>query len=210
MLYECYGKHQFGFRAKSSTACALIHLHNFITISLENPNVKGVQMMCYDFTRAFDKMTHSLIIKRLFDCKFPPNFILLIQSFLSNRIQHVRIGSTISKPALVTTGVPQGSVLAPALFSLVVVTFNCLNDSSCVVKFADDFTIACVLFNSTDNNHVLDEHHHFLHWTNCNSLVLNQSKSKCILFGNSAEAFACNIPSIYIVSEIKLLGVFFK
>jgi len=209
LFVDCYGKHQFGFRVKSSTTCALIHLHNFITMSLENPNVKGVQTMCYDLTRAFEKVTHSLIIKRLFDCNFPPNLILLIQSFLTNRIQHVRIGSAISKPAFVTSGVPQGSVLAPALFSLVAATFNCLSDSNCVVKFADDFTIACPLLNSSDNNHVIDEHQHFLHWTKCNSLVVNPAKSKCIIFGNSAEAFACNIPNISIVSEIKLLGVFF-
>ena len=48
-----------------------------------------------------------------------------------------------------------------------------------------------------------------MHWTKCNSLVVNPAKSKCIIFGNSAEAFACNIPTISIVSEIKLLGVFF-
>ena len=132
----------------------------------------------------------------------------LIHSFLQNRIQHVRIDSVISKPSYVTWGVPQGSILASALFSLIVATFNCTFNLNCVVKYADDFTIACPLYNNTDNKHVLAEQQHFLHWANLNRLTLNNSKSKCINFGKSAHSFACDIPSISTVSEIKLLGVF--
>ena len=52
-------------------------------------------------------------------------------------------------------------------------------------------------------------HQHFLHLANLNRLSLNNSNSKCINFGKLAHSFASDIPSISIVSEIKLLGVVF-
>ena len=203
-----FGKNQFGFRPKSSTACALIYLHDFITKRLDEPDYNGVQLLCYDFTRALDKVSHDVILKRLCSCNFPRSFVALMSSYLTDRRQHVRIGSTISNPTSVTSGVPQGSVLGPALFSLVVSTFDCQNSINCVVKYADDFAIACPLYSNANNYHVLEEHNNFCNWAASNLLLINHSKSKCIVFGNSQNAQS--LPTFSILHEIKLLGVYFS
>jgi len=70
-------------------------------------------------------------------------------------------------------------------------------------------TIACPLFtNTSDNIYVSEEHANFFNWANSNMLTINDSKSKCIIFGNSSHF--CHVPSINFVSEIKLLGVIFS
>ena len=121
-LLKNYGTNQFGFRPHSSTQCALTYLHNQVTIYLDDPSTSGVAVIAYDYSKAFDRLRFDLIIQRLVDCDFPPKSIVWIADYLKHRTQIVRVGEAESREINISSGVPQGSVLGPFLFSFATAT----------------------------------------------------------------------------------------
>ena len=185
-----FGLHQFGFREKSSTCCALISLHNHICELAELDGVRGVQVFALDLTKAFDKLRYRTIIEHLFGCYFPRDFILWLLSYLSNRSQCVRISSVLSQRIQITSGVPQGSVLGPALFNVVSSSLTPVHQSTGMFKFADDITLSIPIFHT--HNNVVSEIDNINHWCTVTGLSLNVLKSKYIFIRTST------VPYIYI------------
>ena len=203
-----FGPTQFGFRPKSSTTHALISLHDFATRSLDRPDVNGIQLISYDFSKAFDKAAHSVILNNLTICQFPRDFVSWVNSYLCDRTQSVRIGAVTSTARPVTSGVPQGSVLGPAFFSIMISSFSCLSSEAHCIKFADDITILFPLFrDSLNNNYIGDEHIHFKEWSKTKKLFINDTKCKSLLINPSKITNHFFINDIPFVNEIKLLGV---
>ena len=109
--------------------------------------------------------------------KLPSSVISWIFDYLTNRLQYLRLNGVLSSVICTNTGAPQGTVLAPFLFSLY--TADCRNtDESCpVVKFADDTELVGEI--SDDENALY--HKQIENFVNCcdkNYLYLNVSKTK--------------------------------
>ena len=112
------GHEQYGARPHSSTICAIISLMHFAFLTLEQSNVSGLQVLAYDYSKAFDILPHDLILRQLEAQNFPPEFVKWTCDYLRERYQAVRIAATISNDLPATSGVPQGSVLGPLLLCL--------------------------------------------------------------------------------------------
>ena len=209
-LINAYGPDQYGFRPGSSTVCALIALHNHIVKNLDRKDVAGIQVIAYDFSKAFDCLRHDLIIKRLQECDFPPSLITWIGNYLEGREQHVKIGMCTSLSLKVTSGVPQGSLLGPYLFSLVVGAFSVDREDCLLTKYADDFVISFPIYKDSDNNHVQQTHQRLSVWAAENSLKLNLSKCKCLSIPKANSVLNVNIPGIKCVEELSILGIVFN
>ena len=133
-----------------------------------------------------------------------------IKSYLEDRSQCVKLGAVESDVAAVSSGVPQGSVLAPYLFSFVTGSFDISHIPSRVIKYADDFTIICVpLFRGCENEHVLSAHHALLSLSERNGLPLNVSKCKALAIPRVNDFIPVNLPEVTFVDELRLLGVIF-
>ena len=107
----------------------------------------------------------------------PPQIVLWIQDFLSNRPQKVFMGNVQSSVRTLNTGAPQGCVLSPVLFSLY--TSDC-RSSSCecsIIKYADDTVITGYL-GSDDTDSYTSTLHNFVTWCNDHFLNLNVTKTK--------------------------------
>ena len=180
--------------------------------SLDHPDINGIQLVSYDFTRAFDKLCHSTIIDRLQQINAPIEFIAWLCSYLKDRTQSVKIGNSISASASVLSGVPQGSILGPFLFSLVIATYNPITDHTLVVKFADDIISAFPLFKNSDNSYIHDEHAGLLNWSNKNNLILHPDKSKSLTIShcNNTDVNSVSLNKVQEVDSVKLLGVIFS
>lgn len=65
VFLQSIGESQLGSRPESSTTCVLIKLVGFVITMLDKPQVDGVQLLAYDFSKAYDVVGHSAIINRL-------------------------------------------------------------------------------------------------------------------------------------------------
>lgn len=206
-LLECFGDYQYGSRPKSSTTCAVISLMHSALSKLELAEVSGIQIVTYDYSKAFDVLSHNLVIQRLREAKFSVPIIKWIQAYLTNRMQAVRIGATLSTYRPVTSGVPQGSVLGPLLFCIVVAGLRPLYEDTRLIKYVDDTTICCPLYRDRTNDYITKEHQHILEWSAKNGFKINLKKCKCILFKKSQDDLNVLLSDVANVNQLQFLGV---
>lgn len=169
-----------------------------------------VNCVYLDFSKAFDKVPHNLLLTKLKALNIDANILIWIEYFLSNRSQYVFANDHCSSSISVTSGVPQGSVLGPLLF---LVYINDLPNSitSSIKLFADD----CVIYREvkTTNHTVLlqADLDHILDWCTKCKMSLNPTKCKVMRFSRRAASVApaYNIHSttLSVVTCYKYLGV---
>src|SRR6266568_3176234 len=108
---------QSAYRPFHSTETALLHIQNDLLLAMDNKKVSALILL--DLSSAFDTVDHRILLSRLSSYFGISGLALqLLTSYLQNRTQTVYIDSNFSPPSLLSTGIPQGSVLGPLLFSL--------------------------------------------------------------------------------------------
>jgi len=197
---------QHGFMPKSSTTTCLLQLHNTITTLLDKPSLAAVTIISFDLRRAFDSIPHDLLIEKLSHI-LPFSTCQLLEDYLSNRSQQVKIDNCRSPPLPILSGVPQGSILSPILFNLFINDLS-FPSHSYLYKYADDTTLVLPHFiNSTsgdeDISNMIDV---MKHWCTNNRLTLNTSKTQVMTIQKS-RIFPTSITSS---PRIKILGVTFS
>ena len=203
---DTFGHNQFGGVKFSSTASALICLHDVITRALDNDGFTGVMLLAYDFSKAFDTVGHDIIMDSLIRNRFPSGFILWVRDYLSQRTQSVRVDQATSNALPVISGIPQGSVLGPYLFNSVVGSLlPSLERTSCI-KYVDDCTFVIPVESDTDLS-VNTEHTNMLHWTSAVGLQLNLKKSKLLWIPKASYCAPPSPPEIPLVDNLTILGV---
>ena len=103
-----------------------------------------------DFSKAFDKVRHQKLLSKLAKYGISHQLVSWIDSFLADRVQTVVVDGRESSEASVSSGVPQGSIVGPALFLYYI---NDLPDTitSTVRLFADD----TIIYNTAENHEIL-------------------------------------------------------
>ena len=79
-------------------------------------NRHSVAVAYIDFQKAFDSVCHNKLLVRLASLDIAGNLLEWIHSFLSDRRQRTRVGSALSGPVNINSGVIQGSCIGPILF----------------------------------------------------------------------------------------------
>jgi hypothetical protein len=72
----------------------------------------------FDIASAFEKVWHQGLIFKLIKLNFPFHIICWLREFLIKRYFSVRVNNYLTKQVLIETGVPQGAVFSPTLFSI--------------------------------------------------------------------------------------------
>ena len=205
---------QFGFRSGRNCEQMLVKLFHLLCKSLDDRNCNLVDGIFLDFSSAFDKVDHNILLTKLHSLGIRGCLLQWIQNFLHERKQRVVFKGAVSEWCPVTSGVPQGSVLGPIFFLLFV---HDLNDvvSSPLFQFADDHTIIRPILSNMDHVALQSDIHNIYNWTIVNKLPLNLSKCSVMHMTRSKSPKHCDS---YImgenkldeVDEFKLLGVTFN
>ena len=188
MKYEILINEQFGFRKNHSTTHGVLNVSDYIIRELDNGNFcRGLFM---DLSKAFDTIDHHILLDKLFYYGVRGVALNWFRSYLLCRKQYVVVDGVESNLTEVSCGVPQGSVLGPLLF---LIYGNDIIHSSNIFRlslFADD-TVAVL---SHKNLHTLislvnEEFAKLLIWFPSNTLLLNQDKTKYIIFVQGTGGF---------------------
>ena len=161
-----------------------------------------------DLSKAFDCLSHDLLIAKLNAYGFHKNSLKLVYSYLSNREQRVKINDTYSSFGEILFGVPQGSILGPLLFIIFICDMFYFLEDFGIANYADDSTPY-----SAKSNHklVIEELEKsssiLFKWLQSNYMKVNTDKSHLLLSGNTK--LISNIDNNLIESEQEqvLLGI---
>ena len=173
--------HQHGFVKGRSTTTNLVEFVSFATNVVES--LVQLDVIYTDFKKAFDRVSHSILIRKLNEMGVHSNLLRWIKSYLSDRSQFVKLSGCSSRTFSVTSGVPQGSHLGPLLFILF------MNDATKVFTssltyflYADDLKVCRVVKTVRDAVAMQIDLENFMKWCVDNQLYLNVDKCSVISF----------------------------
>nr|VZH96736.1 unnamed protein product [Spirometra erinaceieuropaei] len=184
-VHGLLSKCQHGFRKGRSCTTNLLQSLQSWTRALDDRH--EVHIAFIDFQKAFDTVPHQRLLHKLKKIGIAGNFLKWIENFLVGRHQVVCVGRGKSDPAMVDSGVPEGSVLGPTLFLIYV--DDAARDLDCeVVMFADDMNIWSVIRGSADEDRLQMNLNRLEEWSNRWLLRFNVAKCSILRLGNTARS----------------------
>ena len=169
---------QHGFLPGKSCATQLLEVLDYIGSLLDAG--KQTDVIYMDMSKAFDKVNHVALIRKLNRCfNISGNLLCWFRSYLQGRRQRVTVHGATSIEKPVTSGVPQGSILGPILFVLYINDLPNEVLSSRVASFADNTKIFRHVDSTIDTALLQSDLHRLDNWSAANGLVFNQDKCKC-------------------------------
>ena len=199
---------QFGFRKNTRTSHMLHKVINELTTRIESNQY--IRMINIDFSKAFDCVSHPLLIRKLRIIGLSDNFIKWFQSYLSGRTQYTEYNGILSEKTNVLWGVPQGSVLGPLLYLIYTFDMKFITEKDCF-NFADDTSL--IISAPTEEECIRKSEetlNKFYKWSCNNKLAMNAiNKTKYMAFNfTDTQPFELNGQIIEKVNSYKLLGVY--
>ena len=174
---------QYGFRVNHSAELAAIKLADYIVQEIDR---KLTPVNIYiDLSKAFDTLNFDILLYKLHYYGITDIALKLLKSYMSNRKQYVKYNVNESGFKEIKTGVPQGSILGPLLFSIYINDLSTISNTFKCIMYADDTTI---YFNTEDfpkdnlAKHITTELDKVDVWLKHNKLSLNVEKTKCMTF----------------------------
>jgi hypothetical protein len=207
--------YQSGFRKFRQTKDNLIHV---IQKSIESFNRKRkIIALFFDISSAFDKVWHDGLLYKLEKIKTPTYLWKWICSFIDKRQSFVKVNTTNSNLFEIKTGVPQGAVLSPILFSIYIndIPSNIEKNKNYSLLFADDLAYYHMYNKATKNTLETHLNKHLKHielWLRKWRLLMAPHKCNYIIFSNGKKSsmnlniklFEKNKPKCY---NVKFLGI---
>ena len=129
-----------------------------------------------DLSKAFDTIDHKILITKMEHYGIKNLESQWFKSYLSDRKQYVEYNDTQSATEIITTGVPQGSILGPLLFLIYINDLAMASDKFTPIMYADDTTLLSTLHDSNGNQQRI------LKTTEISSVIVNHMPIERVTF----------------------------
>lgn len=172
---------QYGFRPKSNTLSATVDLVTKIKNNIDDKKIAiGIFI---DLKKAFDTVSHRILLNKLNDIGITEKALELLKSYLCDRYQIVKLSEHKSNPKLITYGVPQGSILGPLLFLIYINGVSTLGLKGDLSLYADDTSlfyfgheVESLIQDAQSDLNILNK------WFRSNLLTINVAKTNYMIF----------------------------
>ena len=176
---------QYGFREKRSCLAQLLCFYNNILNNIEEG--KNQDCIYLDFSKAFDVVDWGILCHRMREKGIHGKMGQWLHNFLQDRTQQILVNNTLSKPSSITSGVPQGTVLGPLMFLVLIDSLGDSEIDALLTAFADDSKVTMPI-NSEDEALKLQSDLEVIYdWERNNNMKFNISKFNVIKFGRNNE-----------------------
>ena len=183
---------QHGFRAGRSCLTQLLsHVDDIVQGLTKNADTDAIYL---DFAKAFDKVDHKLLLKKLRRLGFHEKLVQWIESFLTGREQRVVLDGVSSVAAIVLSGVPQGTVLGPLLFILFINDMKLCVTGSIIRFFADDTRILRHIYSLADTKVLQEDLLSVVQWAKRNNMALHEDKFELLVHRHRHNNSLSNYP----------------
>ena len=213
-------EHQSAYKKYHSTTTALLDITDNIYQAMDKSDVTLLVLL--DYSKAFDCANHELIMAKLKAMGFKESALEWIKSYLNKRQQQVITENGKSEWVTMKNGVPQGSILGPLLFTVLVSDLNKVINHCKYQMYADDTQI----YYHDKPEHIADivqkinsDLSEIAEFSKKNCLKLNTSKSNYIVIGSTAAISKVEIDKNHNINmngddiirklQVKNLGVSF-
>ena len=172
--HHLFNDNQSGFRGARSCLSQLLTHFDHVTRLLEQGKV--VDVIYLDFAKAFDKVDIGITLKKLKSLGIHGRLGKWLQCFLTDRSQSVVVNGTRSHPKPVISGVPQGSVLGPLLFLVLIGDIDKNVSEAFLSSFADDTRVGHGIKKEEDTHTLQNDLQIVYQWAVQNNMEFNSEK----------------------------------
>ena len=188
--HHLFNPNQHGFRSGHSCLSQLLAHYDKITQLLEEGD--NVDVIYLDFSKAFDKLDFNITLQKLINMGISGNILRWITDFLTTRHQCVVVEGHKSNPTPMISGVPQGSVIGPLLFLILLGDIDEYAASSFVSSFADDTRVLGKISSVEDVEHLQTDLNAIYEWSLRNNMTFNSDKFELISYGTNQDIRAAS------------------